>query len=195
MLTRTDRPIAAALVDILDLVAARIAPDDRPVIELFVREYFAGIGQEELAHHKADDLYGAALSHWAFGRTRTLGAPIVRVRNPTLEEHSWQSTHTVIEIVNDDMPFLVDSVTMEVNRHGLMLHLIAHPILTVLRDPNGKLVEFPGHADGGVRESWMHLQVDRVHDPTRLQALREGIERVLVDVRAAVEDWPKVLAK
>ncbi len=195
MLTRTDRPLAAALVDVLDLVAARVAPDDRPVMELFVREYFAGIGQEELAHHKTDDLYGAALSHWAFGRTRTLGAPIVRVRNPTLEEHGWQSTHTIIEIVNDDMPFLVDSVTMEVNRHGLMLHLIAHPILTVRRDPDGKLVEFLGHADGGARESWMHLQVDRVHDPARLQALREGIERVLADVRAAVEDWLQVLAK
>ena len=52
----------------------------------------------------------------------------MRVFNPTIEEHGWQSTHTIVEIVNDDMPFLVDSVTMEVNRHGLTLHLIVHPI-------------------------------------------------------------------
>ena len=59
------------------------------------------------------------------------GAPKLRVYNPRLDEHGWQSTHTVIEIVNDDMPFLVDSVTMEVNRQGLTLHLIVHPVLTV----------------------------------------------------------------
>ena len=60
--------------------------------------------------------------------------PRVRAFNPTLEEHGWQSTHTIVEIVNDDMPFLVDSVAMEANRHGLTLHLIIHPILPVERD-------------------------------------------------------------
>ena len=57
----------------------------------------------------------------------------------SIEEHGWQSTHTIIEIVNDDMPFLVDSVTMEVNRHGLTLHLIIHPIVAVVRDADGTL--------------------------------------------------------
>ena len=84
------------------------------------------------------DLYGAALSHWNFARKREPGYARVRVFNPTIEEHGWQSTHTLIEIVNDDMPFLVDSVTMEVNRHGLTLHLIIHPIVAVLRDKDGR---------------------------------------------------------
>ena len=195
MLKRADRPIPAALMDVIHLVSARVAPAERPAIEMFVREYFAGIDQEELAAHKADDLYGAALSHWAYARTRTPGAPRVRVRNPTIEEHGWQSTHTIVEIVNDDMPFLVDTVTMEVNRHGLTLHLIAHPVLTVKRDADGKLVEFLGSADGGVRESWMHLEVDRIRDAAGLRDLQEGIERVLADVRAAVDDWLQMLAK
>src|SRR5204863_364439 len=75
------------------------------------------------------DLYGAALSHWNFARKRDPGSVRIRVFNPTLEEHGWQSTHTIIEIVNDDMPFLVDSVTMEVNCHGLTMHVIMHPIV------------------------------------------------------------------
>jgi glutamate dehydrogenase len=195
MLKRTDRPIPPALVDVMELVSTRVAQPDRPVIELFVSEYFDGLDQEDLASHRAEDLYGAALSHWTFARTRIPGLASVRIRNPTIEEHGWQSSHTVIEIVNDDMPFLVDAVTMEVNRHGLALHLIAHPILTVRRDTTGKLVEFPGNAEKDPRESWMHLQIDRVHDRARLQALHDGIARALADTRAAVADWQRMLDK
>ena len=63
----------------------------------------------------------------------------MRVYNPRLEQHGWQSTHTVVEIVNDDMPFLVDSVSIELNRHGLGIHLIIHPVLAVRRDSAGRL--------------------------------------------------------
>jgi len=63
---------------------------------------------------------------------RTGGARM-RAFNPSLEEHGFQSTHTIVEIVNDDMPFLVESVAIEVNRHGLTLHLIVHPVIAVLR--------------------------------------------------------------
>ena len=153
MLKRTDRPTPPALVDVIELVSTRVAPAERPVIELFMSEYFGGLDQEDLARYRALDLYGAALSHWAFARTRRPGVASIRIRNPTIEEHGWQSTHTVIEIANDDMPFLVDAVTMEVNRHGLMSHLIAHPILSLKRNADGKLIQFPGDADHDPRES------------------------------------------
>src|SRR5204862_305 len=88
---------------------------------------------------------GAAMSHWSFARKREPGHARVRVFNPTIAEHGWQSTHTVIEIVNDDMPFLVDSVTMEVNRNGLTLHLIIHPLMAVHRSTDGTLREVQPH--------------------------------------------------
>ena len=65
------------------------------------------------------------------------GQPKIRVYNPRVEEHGWTSPHTVIEVVNDDMPFLVDSVTMEVNRQGYTLHLFNHPIFATKRDAGG----------------------------------------------------------
>jgi NAD-specific glutamate dehydrogenase len=68
-------------------------------------------------------------------------APKVRIYNPSAEEHGWQSTHTVIEIVNDDMPFLVDSIIMEVNRQALTLHLIIHPVMRIERDGNGEMLK------------------------------------------------------
>ena len=125
---------ARELDQVLRLVRTRTTVVKRDVLERFVLRYFGQVDPEDLAERSPADLYGAALSHWNFARRREQGYARVRVFNPTIEEHGWQSTHTVIEIVNDDMPFLVDSVTMEVNRHGLTLHLIVHPLVTVLRD-------------------------------------------------------------
>ena len=115
----------------------------------------------------------------------------VRVFNPTIEEHGWQSTHTIIEIVNDDMPFLVDSVTMEVNRHGLTLHLIVHPIIAVERDADGTLTGLAPRRRGDASARIVHPRRGRPHRPTprALDALAADIARVLDDVRAAVDDW------
>ena len=120
----------------------------------------------------------------------TPGHAKVRVFNPTRDEHGWQSTHTIVEIVNDDMPFLVDSVTMEVNRHGLTQHLIIHPIVAVERDAAGTLVRLvPEGAGAGRAESFIHVEVDRISDPDSREALAADLLRVLADVRAAVDDW------
>src|SRR5262245_52803301 len=89
---------------ILALARAKAAPEKREAIERFVDAYFKQVAPEDLMERRVDDLYGAALSHWNFARKREPGKPKLRVFNPTVEEYGWQSTHTVIEIVNDDMP-------------------------------------------------------------------------------------------
>ena len=120
--------------------------------------------------------------------------------NPTLEEHGWQSTHTIIEIVNDDMPFLVDSVTMEVNRHGLTLHLIIHPLLLVDRDAEGTLLGL-GTEGAPVRAARIvHPRRSRPHHRSQAPGNARGRRDpgCLGDVRLAVTDWKamqdKVLA-
>ncbi|MBI5258227.1 MAG: NAD-glutamate dehydrogenase [Burkholderiales bacterium] len=173
------------LGQVLALVASRLPPEQRPLLGSFVHQYFGGVAPEDLSDREVGDLYGAALSHWQFARKREAGHSKVRVFNPTMSEHGWQSTHTIIEIVNDDMPFLVDSVTMEVNRNGLTLHLIIHPLLAVARGPDGTLQAL----DGSTRESFIHMEVDRVPDPAGLEALAADVTRVLADVRRAVADW------
>src|SRR6187549_2033665 len=112
---------------------AKTQPAKSDLAERFERRYYAEVDPEELAARSARDLAGAAASHLEFGRRFSDGKPKIRAYNPTSAQHGWQTTHTVVEIVNDDMPFLVDSVTMEVNRQGLTLHLIVHPIIAVLR--------------------------------------------------------------
>ncbi len=184
------------LDEVLKLVRAKVAAGQRATLEAFVARYYGHVDPEDLAEREPVDLYGAALSHWNFARKREPGHVRVRVFNPTVEEHGWQSTHTVVEIVNDDMPFLVDSVTMEVNRHGLTLHLILHPILAVERDAEGVLAGLAASdAKKAKRESFIHVEIDRMTGAAAMDALAADLERVLDDVRAAVEDWVKMRAQ
>ncbi|TMH46541.1 MAG: NAD-glutamate dehydrogenase [Betaproteobacteria bacterium] len=165
--------------------------------EKFAQLYYAEVDPEELAARDPADLQGAAAAHLAFGRRYAGGEAKLRAYNPVRGEHGWTSTHTVIEIVNDDMPFLVDSVTMEANRQGLTLHLLVHPVLRVARDAKGELrdVSAPAESSEGRLESFMHVEVDRQTDRAKLAELEAGIAKVLGDVRAAVEDWRAVQAR
>src|SRR5918992_654715 len=119
---------------------AKAQPAKSSLDEQFERLYYAEVDPEELAARAPKDLKGAAAAHLEFGRNFTRGKAKIRAYNPGSAQHGWHSTHTVIEIVNDDMPFLVDSVAMEVNRQGLTLHLIVHPVLRTVRKRGGELV-------------------------------------------------------
>jgi glutamate dehydrogenase len=183
--------------ELLDKVVGRVRdqlPEDQaPQVEEFVRQYYAWVPLDDLADRSPIDIYGAAVAHWGFVRQRTAGSAKIRVFNPQFEEHGWQSTHTVIEIVNDDMPFLVDSTRMAVNRQGYAIHLMLHPIMKVKRDGESRLVEaLPPDAEDedAIPESIIHVEIDRQTEPEVLQELNDCIESVLGQVRAAVEDWP-----
>ncbi|TCJ16133.1 NAD-glutamate dehydrogenase [Rubrobacter taiwanensis] len=186
--------------EILDKVAARVRellPEDQaPRVEEFVRQYYGWTAEEDLVERSPVDIYGAAVAHWNFMRQRRPGEAKVRVYNPRHEEYGWQSTHTAIEIVNDDMPFLVDSTSMEITRLGYEIHFMNHPIVRVRRDGRGRLLELlPPDAEDALQESLIHIEVNRRTEPEALEELRWNLERVLGEVRAAVEDWPRMRRK
>jgi len=182
---------------VLALAAQRQAPPDRQPIAGFAHEYFRQVDIDDLSERTAEDLLGALLSHWQFGSQRKPGAPKVRVFSPSPGEDGWGSRHSVVQVVNDDMPFLVDSVSMEISRQGLGVHLIIHPIYAVERDDKGmlKAIRPRREAPELPRESWMYIEVDRLVDAEQRQRLAQGIEQVLADVRHAVSDWKPMLAR
>ncbi|WP_128000843.1 NAD-glutamate dehydrogenase [Piscinibacter defluvii] len=177
------------------LALAAPAAAQRPGFETFVQAHLRQLDLDDLAERSAEDLYGALLAHWQFGAQRLPGRPKVRLLNPSVEEQGWASRHSVLQIVNDDMPFLVDSASAEIHRHGLTLHLIVHPIFGVTRDAAGHLqsLQLPGDAPTARGESWMLVEIDRIVDAAQRAELVAGLERVLADVRAAVEDWQPML--
>ena len=183
------------LDQVVERVWERLDEDQAPQVEEFVRQYYSWVAPEDLSGLSPIDIYGAAVAHWNFSLQREPGKAKIRVYNPRFEEYRWQTTHTVVEIVNDDMPFLVDSVRAEVSRQGYSIHLMVHPVMDVRRDDDGRLTEVlaPGNApDDAASESIIHVEVDRHTETEALEELRDGLASVLGDVRAAVEDWPKM---
>ncbi|MFZ1994950.1 MAG: NAD-glutamate dehydrogenase [Solirubrobacteraceae bacterium] len=164
----------------------------------FVRQYYHWVPAKDLADREQADLCGAVVAHWRTARHRARGEAKVNVYNPDRERDGWASPYTVVEVVSDDMPFIVDSVTMELSRQGADIELIVHPVMRVVRDAEGELtqvLEPGGVAFGFVTESVIHAEVAYEPDPERLSVLRAGVELVLEEVRAAVEDWAEMRAR
>jgi glutamate dehydrogenase len=192
-LTATEGNLEAELIDVLRARVLESMPTAQvPACTEFVRQYYHWLPAEDLADRSEADLYGAAISHWTAARRRGPGQSKVRVYNPDRERDGWHSPHTVIEIVSDDMPFIVDSVTMELSRQGYGIELVIHPVIRVRRDHRGELVGLlePGApGSDAIAESVIHAEVMREPDRDRLAVLAAAIERVLVQVRGAVQDW------
>ncbi|HKF71721.1 MAG TPA: NAD-glutamate dehydrogenase [Stellaceae bacterium] len=203
MSLRADEQKRERIEGVLGRVGERFAPDRAQPIQRFVNQFYGHVPPEDVVPRGADDLYGAALSLWQFAQERAPGRAKLRAFNPRLDAEGWRAGRTVIEIVNDDMPFLVDSVTAALNGLGLTVHLVIHPILRVARDAKGKLTglldaEATDGAGGNgaaqaLRESAMHVEASEQTDPKRLAEIAATLERVLADVRASVTDWRPML--
>src|SRR5438270_2236513 len=180
---------------VLAQVRDRVPQGKAEQIAAFAREYYRWVAPEDLSGRSPLDLYGAVMAHWNLIQHRTPQECKVHVYTPQVEGYGWQSPHTVIEIITDDMPFLVDSVSMEVTRHGYAIHLILSPIINVRRDAQGRLLGvFPPDAalDDAITEALLHVEIDQQREPAVLDELRQDLLRVLGQVRAVVEDWPKM---
>src|SRR5919112_2463220 len=170
--------------ELLDKIVAHIKeqmPEDQALqVEEFVRQYYGWVDTDDLEDRSPIDAYGVAVSHWNFASRREPGERKIRIYNPVFEEHVWQSTHTVVEMVNDDMPFLVDSTRMEINRQGYAIHMILHPVMNVRRDEEGRLIEVlhpDAEDEDAISESVIHVEVDRQTEPEVLEDLKGAIEK------------------
>ena len=157
----------------------------------FLQTYFRGVGEEDLSNRTPDSLAGAALAHLEFGlRPRRPGQSLVRVFNPDPASDGFESPHTLVMIVTDDMPFLVDSVGIVLTRAELAVHLLIHPVLEIRRDGRGRLLDLGANgANEPHAESWQLYEIDRQTDPEQIRRLAQQIETTLDDVRVVVQDW------
>jgi glutamate dehydrogenase len=183
--TKKAKLIGKAIV----LCEEAIDPGEQEFAAEVIAKFYEHVPPGDVAERAPRDLGGAALAMWRFARRRRPGNAKIRVYNPDPDIDGWSSPHTIVEVVNDDMPFLVDSVTAAINAGDRVVRLVIHPLLTVDRDPAGRLRR-PGEGGaGGLRESWMQIEITREPDPAGLAKLTQDLSRVLGDVRAAVDDW------
>ncbi|MDD4615691.1 MAG: NAD-glutamate dehydrogenase [Alphaproteobacteria bacterium] len=145
----------------------------------FIDAFYEHVLPEDLTLFTKEDQARIASSIWNMAIARKPGKPSVRVFNPSPEIHGWTVDHTVIEIVTDDMPFLVDSVTGVLQKNGITVHMVIHPVLKL--------------REGDRFDSLIHIQIDHCFDAAKLKALENEVRATLDEVRAAVADWPKML--
>src|SRR5271166_1057566 len=189
-MTGTIEARKAALIESARALASEMVEAAEPVTAArLVTEFYEHVPPADVADRSPRNLAGAALSLWRFAERRRPGQAKIRVYNPDPAADGWSSPHTIVEIVNDDMPFLVDSVTGAINASNRVVHLIIHPILTVARGPDGRLCDILEPGVAGTRESWMQIEITSESDPADLARLAQTLSGVLAAVRAAVTDW------
>ncbi len=150
----------------------------------FLAAFYMRMEADEYPYHAPETWAAIGLDMLEFARKRKPGTANVRVINPTRARNGWESQYTVLQIVNDDMPFLVDSVSMALSEMGVGVHVLGHPLVRLERDRAGKLVE----VGQGKAESLMLLEIDR-QPPEAMERIEQRIRQTLEEVRVVVADW------
>lgn len=163
------------------------------LIDIFAQRFLSACAIDDLKEHSIDDLCGALLSQWNFSYQRKPEESKVRVFNPHLDTDRWQSAHTIMQISHDDIPFMVDSIRMELDRLGYQVHFVIHiGGLKLKRDAQFHITDIlPVGAvePDAYSEAPIYLEIDRIVDAKVMEDLRVSIEHILGDVYLSVNDW------
>ena len=193
MASRGSSRLEEARSELLTRVSELVPSEYTSVVE----KYFNLVSPVDIVGRNPADLAAMITAHIEIGSQREIGSARVHAIAPSQETTGWSSTHSIVQLVTDDKPFLVDSVTAELNQQERGIHLIMHPRLLVQRDKKGRLVDilssdFARDAvlpTDVIVESWICVEIDRETNPTELAQITNRISSVLDDVRIAVSDW------
>jgi glutamate dehydrogenase len=182
--------------------SSKIEGDKNDLIR-FIDAFYTSVALEALVDVPVKTLLSVAQSMWQFSEKRKPGTALVRVFNPTEKKEGWSNQNTVIQIVNDNMPFLVDSVTAGLNVvRRLGIRTLNHPMILVERKTNGERIRTSGRVGYGESkakqkecESFIFIEIDTRLEGDELSKLCTDIHSILGDVRLAVEDWPAMVER
>jgi len=177
------------ITQLVEKLKAAVPKDQVAAVGEFTQQYYSATPSQELEARKIDDLYGATLACWSFIQSSDSEGKI-RAFNPDFEGHGWQSTHTIIEIIHKDIPFLVDSVRMELNRREMAIHFINHAVLPLSRNKKGELDLKDCFSDKSDRqEAVIYIEVDRHTDKKMLADLNDQLQRIVKEICLVVDDF------
>ncbi len=188
-----DEPLQMQSLDLSSVFNAlrqRVPDSQQAQAETFARIFYQRMTRDEFMQHSPDAWAALAADFLNLARVRKPGEPDVRVFNASLAQQGWESPHTTVQIVNDDMPFLVDSVTMALAEQGIAVHVLGHPVVKMTRDAQGILLT----VGEGAPESLIHMEIDR-QSIEAMKDVERTIRSSLCDVRAIVADWDAMRAK
>ena len=197
-MTRNEGQASVILDNVCKLIQKKVHADNVLLVEKFAKALYSNMSKEDLANRNDSDLYGAALSLWNSLEKNTTDDAVIRVFNPEVAKDGWQSSHTIVEIIAKDMPFLVDSVRMAMTRENIASHLLLHCPLKIKRDENAKisgLSNLKAEQESSSTKTVFFIEIDRQTDSSVIESFKKELESVLVDVSVAVDDWQPIRKK
>ncbi|MCP8688886.1 NAD-glutamate dehydrogenase [Marinobacterium sedimentorum] len=178
-----------------DLIANLHDSRQASLLQTLLAHYFQHQQQDE-QQQPGQQLYGALMSLWQRLQQRRSGTIEVAVYNPDPARDQWHSDHSIIEILMDDMPFIVASSITELARLGIGIHQQAYPVLHLRRDADGRLLDFCASGDqGACSETLVRFEIDHQASAEQLLHIRQRLQRILEDVRCTVADWRPMLSQ
>lgn len=186
------------LKNVAKLIHDKTDVQQADLTEKFASALFENMLQEDIDSRLDVDLYGIALNLFNAFKDVDDNEAFIKVFNPELSKNGWESSKTVIQIVIKDLPFLVDSVRMALNRLEMNAHILLHTPIKVNRDKSGNatdIVDLKHSAETSHKQTVFYIEIDRQSDKTQLTKLQTELELVLAEVAIAVEDWKPIASK
>ncbi|GAA4896152.1 NAD-glutamate dehydrogenase [Ferrimonas pelagia] len=186
------------LDNVVELIRRKNPETEAHLLNTFARILFGTLSKDELNQRKDSELYGATLSLWKSLNDSPQDGCFNQIYNPGQSTHGWSSSHTIIEMVQPDMPFLVDSVAMALNRFGISAHLMIHTPIAISRDEQGKVIEVRSVMEAPEtfeRISVFLIEVENQASEAARRALSDELNSMLEDVVASTEGWRPMQAQ
>ncbi len=187
-------PLVPVLLEkVYQLITSKLDESQSPVVLKLAKHLFSNISHDDLLQRNESDLYGAVVSIWKLLASTPNSQSSVNVFNPTVAHHGWKSTHTIVEIVMPDQPFLVDSLKMCLSRLDITSHLMLHGP-TVVQYEGEEIVDI-AKSHEGFRHSIFHIEIDRMSGKKEMQALEKELVSIISDTDLVVKDWQPMAAQ
>ncbi|GIA86656.1 hypothetical protein VCSRO89_2197 [Vibrio cholerae] len=192
-MTARETLMPVLLEKVYQLIQDKLELAQQPLVTQLGQHLFSNISQDDLVERNESDLYGAVLSLWHHINEKKADERSVRVFNPTVSRQGWQSTHTIVEIVLPDSPFLVDSIKMALSRLGLASHLMLNGPAHIARHDDGSIKSI--NQGEGQLTSMFHIEVDRLSSKEEMTELKNELLDILHDTALVVKDWKPMATK
>jgi len=187
------------LKSVAKLIQQKVPTKTAPLLEQFSSLLYGNISSLDLENRNESDMYGATLSLWNSLNGHQDDSPVIKVFNPQVSKNGWKSSHTVIEIIVKDMPFLVDSVRIALNRLGLSPHLLLNAPINIIRNNKNEITHLSSSSEKSIKttsvETVFFIEIDRQTEQSALDFVAKDLKSVMDDILLTVTDWLPMLAK
>lgn len=189
--------LAEFLDEFYSYAEQKLPATELQLVQELARRFFNHFPLEELIGRRLSDVFGSLYQWWQFIQYFDGQEPKLRLFNPSLTEDSWVCPHTVLVVLQKDMPFLVDSIRIELNRRNIAIYSIKSTVLTLIRDSGHQLLEL-GNGDKGVqlpgfqagqKEALIVMEIGAHTNPQELAAISASLRSILREIESVVKDY------